>query len=102
MSYGAITVPATTNGIQIVAANKRRTELRVFNNGSATIFLAENNSLTTSTGYPLASGKERVWKMEGAAWPDRDALLYTGAVFGIVASSTVDLRYWETDDTGAI
>lgn len=101
-SYGTITVPATSNGVLVVAANKRRTGLLILNNSSVAMFFGSNNSVTVANGYPLAAGAEREWKLDGLPWADRDGAFYTGAIYGIVASGTENLRYWEFDDVGDI
>ena len=93
MAYGAITVPATANGIQIVAKNLSRIVLIIYNNGSNTIFLGTDNSVTISTGYPLAAGTQMVFDFAGDA--DRHPFFFRGELYGIVAASTEDLRYLE-------
>lgn len=91
-------VSVATSATSILAANKRRNAYELHNNGTATIFWGSNNSVTTSNGIPLKQGERRTVTKEPV--PDRqDEHIYTGAIFGIVASGTVDLRYWEEDDT---
>ena len=93
MAYGAITVPATANGIEIVAKNLSRVALLLYNNGANTIFLGEDNSVDITNGYPLKSGDELILAYD--ADESGYGLFYKGAVFGIVAAATENLRYWE-------
>ena len=93
MAYGAITVPATANGIQIVAKNLSRIQILLYNNSAVTIFLGEDTNVTTSNGYPFLSGREKTIGFNGDA--DAFPLSYRGAIYGIVATATADLRYWE-------
>ncbi len=98
-TYNNVNVAATAT--KIVAANKHRVEVRVKNNSAVVVYLGSNSSVTTSNGYPLASGDE--WEeYHDASWGDRDGTFYTGDIFGIVAAGTADTRYWERDDTGSI
>jgi len=95
-AYNAVSVG--TSATSILAANKRRTAYELYNNGTATVFWGSNNSVTTSNGMALKQGERRVVTRETAS--DRqDEHIYTGAIFGIVASGTVNVRYWEEDDT---
>lgn len=52
-SYGQVAI--LTSATQIIAANTSRAALLVTNAGGATIYLGDA-SVTTSTGFPLASG----------------------------------------------
>jgi hypothetical protein len=86
VAYGAVTV--TTVATLILAANGKRLNSLIANNASQTVFLGPDSSVTTANGIPLQagtmlkedSGTERVW---------------TGDVYGIVAATTADVRYWE-------
>ena len=96
-TYGNVSVANTATSI--LAENRRRTEVRLYNNGSNTIFLGFDSSVTTSNGYILKSDTEFKLSLDGGSWQERDGSLYTGAIQGIVASGTEDLRYIEFDDT---
>ena len=86
-------VNVATSATQIVAKNLSRITLIMFNNGSNTIFLGTDNNVTTSNGYPMAPNTQMVFDFNGDA--ERHPLFYRGAFWGIVASSTEDLRYLE-------
>jgi len=86
--FGAVTV--TTTATQIRALNTKRNSLLISNNGSKTIFIGDTNAVTASTGFPLAKGD--VIEFSGGD-------LYTGVVFGIIASgASVDVRFIELED----
>mgnify|MGYP003635498518 CR=1 FL=1 len=90
----ATNVSVTTSATSIISASdkKRRTGLIIRNNeASATVFLGEDNTVTTSNGYPLLAGTELKLENNGGSYQ----FLYRGAVFGIVASGTGDIRVWE-------
>lgn len=93
MAYGTKTIPATAGGIQIVGKNLSRLQIMLYNNGSATVFLGEDNSVTIANGYPILAGQEKIVGFSGDA--DAFPLSYRDAIFGIVATGTVDLRYWD-------
>ena len=84
-NYGVISVG--TNATLILAANNERKGSLIFNNSNQTVFLGMDTSVTTSNGLPLVasgtfnnSGQNEVWK---------------GAIYGIVAGTTADCRFWE-------
>lgn len=93
MAYGAKTVPATANGIQVVDKCLSRISLWLYNNSAVTIWLGEDDSVTTANGWPLLAGEKEKITHEGNA--DSLPLFYRDAVYAIVASGTADLRYWE-------
>lgn len=78
---GAVSVAATATALPASALSGRRA-LFVYNNGSATIFLGASG-VTTSAGFPLL--------------PGQSVSLETGAlaIYGIVASGTVEARVME-------
>lgn len=88
----------STSAVEIVPENKRRTFLAIYHNGSVTIHLGKDNSVTTSNGFPLLAGTTRTWKLE-VDKETQEETLYTGPIFGIADSGTQDIRYWEDDDT---
>lgn len=74
-----VTVPATANGIAVLAANASRKGATVFNPGPSTVYVQQGaTGVTTSNGFGIAAG----------ASYNIDAPLYLGALYGIVASGT--------------
>ena len=84
VNIGAITV--TTAATLIKAANTDRYSISVYNNGSATIYVGPDDTVTTSTGMPIPAAAEREIKA-------------TTAVYGIIAAATANIRYWEEEQT---
>lgn len=80
--YGNVAVAVTATLIR--AANTTRSNIHIRNNGAATVFLGTDTSVTTANGYALPAGGE----FTDEWWP--------GAIYGIVASGTVDVRYFTT------
>lgn len=80
MNYAAVSVGNTATSIK--ATNASRKAMIMKNNGAQSIFIGPANTVTTANGYELAAGKSIYI---------RD----TTALYGIVASSTCDLRYME-------
>jgi len=87
MAYGAVTV--TNTATLIVADNCKRQELTIANNSSSVdIFVGPDASVTKDNGIPLyASQRNDKWKGPGGSW--------LGPIYGITASSTADVRFWE-------
>jgi len=67
---------------EIKAVNTSRKCILLKNNGSVTVYIGEDNTVTTLTGYPLEAG-ESIYIYD------------TEAVYGITASGTGDIRYLE-------
>ena len=86
-SYGNVSV--TTSATEIVPANVARREIDIANNSSSTtMYVGIDSSVTTSNGFPIYPRQNR---------SKVDILTtYKGPIYGIVASGTVDTRYWET------
>lgn len=95
MGYGNVTV--TTSAGVLVAENKRRTALKIYHNGSTTIYVGSDNSVTTSNGYPLPAGAELTLDIDTDKRTNEETL-YTGDIYAIGTGSD-DIRYWEFDDT---
>jgi hypothetical protein len=76
-------VAPTSTALLALAANTSRLNAVLYNNGVQTIYLGVDNTVTTSTGQPLAPG---------CALYDSDS---SDAWYGIVASGTGDLRVTE-------
>lgn len=85
-SYNTVTV--TTDATLIVPANTGRRSLLLGNDGSTKCYIGPDSSITTSNAMPFFQSEKLVRDLvpEG----------YLGAVYGIVASGTTDIRYWET------
>jgi len=81
MNYGNISV--TTAATLIKATNASRKSILIRNNGSSTLYIGGNNSVTTSNGFEVIAGEEIYIKD-------------TDEIYGIVASGTLDVRYLET------
>ena len=78
----------------IVAASTQsggRIGLRIYNNSAVTVFLGPDATVTTANGYPLLTATEFKFDADGP----NPQYFYTGAVYGIVATGTADVRYWE-------
>lgn len=87
MSQTYNTVSVTTAATLIVAANTGRRSLIIGHDGSAKIYIGPDDSVTTSNGIPFYPAEKMVRDLipEG----------YKGNVYGIAASGTQDIRYWE-------
>lgn len=80
----AFTAAAPTNTAAVVlAANTERERALIYNNGSQTVYLGKDGTVTTANGLPLIPG--------AALEDDRTA----DAWWAIVASGTGDLRILE-------
>lgn len=87
MIYGAVTI--TTEATQIIPANCDRKEIIITNNERRkVVYIGMDASVTVSTGTPFYENQSR-----GHA---RGFGSYLGPIYGIVASGTADVRYWET------
>ena len=86
MAYNTVSVG--TSATLIIAPNTQRRNLTISNNSSATIYIGPDDSITTSNAMPLYGRQTR----------DQDLVPegYMGPVYGIKASGTSDVRYWET------
>jgi len=87
MAFNTVTV--TTTATLIIAANAQRRNLTIVNTSlSAIVYIGPDATITTSNAIPLYQNQTR----------DQDKIAegYQGDVYGIVGSSTADVRYWET------
>ena len=79
-------VDVTSTATKIVGANSARRSIIIQNLGSADIFIGHDDTVTTTDALELESneryteGGTNVWK---------------GDIFGITASGTQDVRFWE-------
>jgi len=81
ISSGSVSV--TTNAILILANNNNRKKLYIQNLGSKAIYIGSTSEVTTSNGFLIGPGDTL----------DED--MYTGAIYGIAAAGTQDVRYIE-------
>lgn len=74
-----VTVPATANGILILAANANRKGAIISNPSTVTVYVQQAaTGVTTSNGFGIPPGSSL----------SIDEPLYTGSIYGIVATST--------------
>jgi hypothetical protein len=86
MAYGAVTVGDTAT--LIVAQNSKRNKLIIVNTSQTlTVYIGPDSSITTSNAIPL-------YPNQGLN-DDKIPESYLGNIYGIVASSTANVRYWE-------
>ena len=86
-TYESITVQMTAT--LIVASNNARTGLILYNNSTSDVFIGPDTSITTENTV-LLNAKSSLTLSDKFAWK--------GAIYGIVASGTSDVRYWETEE----
>lgn len=88
-----VSVTVTTSATQILAPNTARQGFIINNtDASASIFIGEDATVTDANGIALFA--------LGTLGADRGFGLYTGAIFAIVSSGTVDVRVWEITRAG--
>jgi len=81
-------VTVTNSATKIVGANTARLSLVIENNGSVTVYIGPDTSVSSSNGIPILSSGSFQEDSGGAR-------MYQGDIYGITASSTSDVRYWE-------
>lgn len=85
VQYNAVTV--TNVATLILPSNPSRRGALVYNNGTVTVYLGFDSSVTSTTGLPLVAG---------ATYNDSgDSDLYRSDIYGITASSSSDVRFHE-------
>ena len=77
------TAAPTTSATLLLAANGSRQSALLSNNGSQTVYVGKNSSVTTSNGVPIPAGSSLTDKSSRDAW------------YGITASGTGDMRICE-------
>lgn len=82
------TVSVGTTPTLIVPANAQRLSLIVVNTSSGTVYLGQDTTVTTSNGIPMLQNQNLTEDSGGTK-------MYCGPIYGIVASSTSDVRAWE-------
>lgn len=80
-AYNTVTIG--TSASLVVDQREVRTGVVVYNNGSATIYLGTDSSVTTSNGLPVAIGASG--SLDG----------YMGPVYAISGTASQDVRYLE-------
>ena len=77
---------ATVTGVatQIVPAYPSRSGIVIINTGATTVYIGENASVTTSTGFPLLASTSV-------------SLATTGALYGITSGGSDIVGYLETN-----
>jgi hypothetical protein len=83
-TYNAVTVTASATLIK--ASNANRLSLQITNTSGEVCYIGFDTSVSSTNGFPLAQND--VLSLTGSD-------LYTGAVYGITASSTANIRYFE-------
>lgn len=79
LTTAQVIVPATANGIAILASNANRRGATITNTGNQTVFIRQ-----AATGVTVANGAA----LPPGASLNIDSPLYTGAIGGIVAAGT--------------
>jgi hypothetical protein len=77
------TAAPTTAATILLAANTERERALLMNNGSQTVYLGKDNTVTAANGLPLAAGASLEDDRTSDAW------------WGITASGTGDVRILE-------
>lgn len=85
-NYGTVSV--TTSAKLIVAANEKRKAISIVNSSNGDLFIGPDSSITTANAIPLYGYTTRDSNKTPEGW--------LGPIYGITASGTVDVRYWET------
>lgn len=77
-------VSVTGAATSIVAVKSDRSGITIVNTGATTVFVGENATVTTATGYPLTAGASVSFST-------------TGAVYGITSGGTNIVGYLQTN-----
>lgn len=85
-NYGQVSVG--TIPTLIVAANNSRRGLMLDNQGSASVFIGPDSSITISNAVSIRTGTALVFD---------DHFIRT-AIYGVVASGTATVGWWETNE----
>lgn len=88
MSYASVSVASNTS-IEVVPANTQRHSLLFINMGAGVVYLGNNSSVTTATGFALTSGSNLSEDSGGTK-------VYQGSYFAISNTSST-VRYWERE-----
>lgn len=85
MAFNTGTVNVTTSATLILASNTLQKRRVIKNIGSVTVFIGSNNSVTSSTGFPLDTNNEL------------QIGDFNGTIYGITASSSSDVIFTEDE-----
>lgn len=86
MAYNTVTI--TTSPTKIVNGNCSRRNLIITNTSlSLIVYIGPDSNITTSNAIPLYQNQ--------TLNQDRIPEGYLGPIYGVVASGTADVRYWE-------
>lgn len=88
INIGQVTVPATANGIRVIAANAKRRKIKIFNTGNTPVYYYKDNTITTSNG---------TFTPGVAGYPFSTS--YNGDIYAIVSSGTQVVTYLEECDS---
>ena len=86
MAYNNISVGATAT--LIVAANSKRQSLIITNDGTVTLYVGPDSSVTATNGIQIEEDGNFTEDSGGSR-------VYQGDWYGITSSGTADARYWE-------
>ena len=87
MAYNTVTV--TTAATEIVGAEPNRKALMLCNTEAAVlVYIGPDASVTTANGMPLYEFQHKEFTKNTPGY-------WSGPVYGIAASATADVRYWE-------
>lgn len=84
-TYNAVTISSTATNI--LPADNNRRGFMITNNGGNIVYIGFDSSVTSSNGIQILPQDK--FDLTG------EHNVYKGAVWGITASSTSDVRYWE-------
>ena len=90
---GFNTVTVTTTATKLVAANTLRESILLTQITDTTIYVGPDDTVTSSNGFPL-----KQWDIMNEN--NSGTKVYMGDIYGIVDSSTADVRYWERTRNG--
>ena len=76
-----------TSATLIVSANEKRKWLKIANISSQIVYIGPDQNITTSNGFPIFEYQQFS--------SDKFSESYLGSIYGIVASLTSNIRYWE-------
>ena len=85
MTYGAKTI--TTSATLIIDANCQRKGFFLLNNSTKVVYVGPDSSITVDNAMPLLQYQHLTKDKVPEGW--------LGPIYGIAASGTVNVRYWE-------
>ena len=81
-------VTVTNSVTLILADNPKRLSVSISNYGANTVYIGQDTSVTSANGVHLPTNATLTEDSGGTK-------VYCGPIYGITASSTSDVRYWE-------